>query len=101
MKFFLIGDQETVLGFSLAGVEGEVAQSKAEILTILRQIKHRSDIGIIIITERLAERVRPFLKSMLLSKVGPLILEIPDSQGPLDRKNSAEALVVSALGMQI
>ncbi len=101
MKFFLIGDKETVLGFSLAGVEGQVAESETEILKILREMRRRSNIGIIMITERLAVRVQPFLKSMLLQKGGPLILEIPDRQGSLRQKKMAEALVLAALGMKI
>ena len=101
MKFFLIGDKETVLGFSLAGVEGKVAESEAEILKLLRKVKHCSHISIVMITERLAERVRPFLQSMILQKEGPLILEIPDRRGPLKHKGSVEALVLSALGMKM
>ena len=30
MKFLVIGDQDTVMGFSLAGVEGMVVNSKKE-----------------------------------------------------------------------
>jgi len=101
MKFFLIGDRETVLAFSLAGVEGRVAESKAEILTIFKQLKYCSNIGIIMITERLAEQVHPFLQSMLMQKEGPLILEIPDRHGSLQRKGSVEEVVLSALGMKI
>lgn len=101
MKFFLIGDKETVLGFSLAGVESMAAESKAEILTTLRQAQNRSDIGIFLITERLAERVRPFLDTMLLQKGGPLVLEIPDRQGPLPGRRSVESLVLSALGIKV
>ena len=101
MKFFLIGDKETVLAFSLVGIEGQVAKSKADILNIIRRQKCRSNIGIIMITERLAEYVHPLLQKMFLQKEGPLILEIPDRHGPLPKKRSVEDLILSALGMKI
>ncbi|MBN2373606.1 V-type ATP synthase subunit F [bacterium] len=102
MKFLLIGDKETATGFSLAGIECIIAESQAEIMEGLRQAKERSDIGICIITERLAEQVRPFLKKMVLRKKGrPIILEIPDRLGPLPGKQSVENIVLSALGVKV
>ena len=101
MKFFLIGDKETALGFSLAGIESAPAESEAETLSILRKAKSRSDIGIYLITERLAKLVRPFLDSMLMQKGGPLVLEIPDRYGPLPERQSIEAIVLSALGVKV
>jgi V/A-type H+-transporting ATPase subunit F len=101
MKLFLIGDRETVLGFSLVGIESAPAESEEEILAILRKVKSRSDIGIFLITERLARLVRPFLDSMLMQKGGPLILEIPDRHGPLPERQSVEAIVLSALGVKV
>jgi len=102
MKFFLVGDKETVLGFSLAGVEGVVAESDAEVLAALRKAARRSDIGICLITEKLAERVRPFLDKMLLRKKGcALILEIPDRLGHVPQRRSVEDFALSALGIKL
>ena len=102
MKFFLVGDKDTVLGFSLAGVEGVAAESEAEVLAALRRAAQRSDIGIFLITERLAGQVRPFLdKMMLRKKGGALILEIPDRLGPLPERRSVEDFALSALGIKV
>jgi V/A-type H+/Na+-transporting ATPase subunit F len=102
MKFFLVGDQETVLGFSLAGVEGVSAESDAEVLSVLRQAAQRSDIGICLITERLADQVRPFLDKMKLrKKEGMLVLEIPDRQGPMPQRRTVEDFALSALGIKV
>jgi V/A-type H+-transporting ATPase subunit F len=101
MKLFLIGDKETATGFSLAGVEYIIAESREEILAGLRQAKERSDIGICLITERLAEKVRPFLNKQVLQKGRPLILEIPDRRGPVPGKSSVENVVLTALGVKV
>ncbi len=101
MKFFLIGDKETVTAFSLAGIEGVVVESETQILANFQREMIGPDKKIFLITERLAERVRPFLNTLLLRKGGPLILEITDRQGPLPGKRSVEGLVLSALGIKI
>lgn len=101
MKFFLIGDKETVLGFSLAGIEGAIAESESEILAVLREAKKNTDIGIFLITERLGAKIRPVLDALLLKKGGPLVLEIPDCQGLLAGKRSVEDIVLSALGIKV
>jgi V/A-type H+-transporting ATPase subunit F len=101
MKFFLVGDKETVLGFSLAGVEAVAVESQAGVFESLRRASHRSDIKIILITEKCGQQVRPFLEAMLLRKGGPLILEIPDRHGPLPGRRSLEDVVLAALGMKM
>ncbi len=97
----MIADKETALGFSLVGVESVIADSEKEILNTFRKVKDRSDIGIFLITERLAQKARPFLNKILHEKGGPLILEIPDRHGFLSEKGPVESLVVSALGIKV
>ncbi|MEW6381314.1 MAG: V-type ATP synthase subunit F [bacterium] len=102
MKFFLVGDKETVLGFSLAGVEGVAAESAQQALSALRRAVRRRDVGICLITEKLAEQLRPHINKMLLQKKGAaLILEIPDRLGPLPGKRSVEDFALSALGIKV
>jgi len=102
MKFFLIGDQQTVLGFSLAGVEGVSVDSGQQALAVLRKLSRRQDVGICLITEKLAEEVRPYLDKMLLKKRGgALILEIPDRLGPQPDRRSVEDFALSALGIKV
>lgn len=100
MKFFLIGDKDTVSGFSLAGIEGSVVESVEDVLETFRQISHRPEIGIIIITERWAQQVRSALDSLLFQKGGILVVEIPDRFGALRDTCSVEELALSALGLR-
>ena len=66
MKFFVLGDEDTVLGFQLAGVEGKVISTAEEVSENLKLAFNDKHIGIIIIPERLAELARQRQDSTLL-----------------------------------
>ena len=82
MKIFLISDNtHTLTGMRLSGVEGVVVHEREEILKELTKIKEKRNIGILLITELLAERVKPELDRIKLSSSLPIIIEIPDRHG--------------------
>ena len=101
MKFYIIGDKDTVTGFSLVGIEGTVAHSQADSLRSLRQALNRNDIGIILITERLGREIQPILDELISQKKCTLILQIPDLKGPLKSRKTVEEFVLSALGVKV
>jgi len=56
MKVFIISDNtHTLTGMRLSGIEGVVVHEREEILKELAKVKKNRDIGIILITELLAE----------------------------------------------
>lgn len=101
MKFRVIADGETVLGFRLAGIEGSVAGSSDEALKALKEALSGKDVGIILITERVAQTIRHEVDRLLYSTTFPLILEIPDSRGPLEGRGNIRDLVRSAVGITL
>ena len=68
MRYYVIGDKETVLGFSLIGIEGVMVDTKMQIMNALKQAINRQDIGIILITERAAEQIRDTIDNLLCHK---------------------------------
>lgn len=96
MKMMLIGDSDTVLAFALAGVQGLVVQSEADLSPILDSLDAK-EIGLILITEIIAERNRALIDGLLMNPEGPLVLEIPDSKGPLAAKRKLTDQVASLL----
>jgi len=101
MRFFIIGDKDTVTGFSLVGIEGAVAYTRAEALKALKQALNCRDIGITLITERLAKEIRSTIDELLSRRKCTLILQIPDLNGPLQERRSVEEYVISALGVKV
>ena len=101
MRFFMIGDKDTVAGFSLVGIEGAVAHSRAEALRAIKQALNAKDIGIILITERLAEEIGSTIDELLSKKRCTLVLRIPDMGGALEGGGTIEQFVLSALGVKV
>lgn len=101
MKYFLIGGDDAVLGFGMVGVEGRVAQTENEAREALHEALNDSEVGIVIITEQSAELIRPLVDRYVFSQSFPLIVEVPDRQGPLEGRPSLRELVNQAIGINL
>ncbi len=101
MEFYVIGDPDTVLGFSLAGIEGRDVKDSREALAAIKETLGYQDIGILLITERIAHELRDEIDSVMLARKFPLIVEIPDVDGPMEEKTTISDLVKSAIGIKI
>ncbi len=102
MKFFLISDNiDTQIGLQLVGVKGVVVHQKEEALKELNELKKRNDIGILILTERIAELVPQELKEMRLSKKLPLVTLIPDRHGSRRPEKFITKYVQEAIGVRL
>ena len=101
MKFYVIGDEETVLGFKMAGVQGEVTRTEEEVRQALERAFRMEDLGVIIIPERVAATVRQDVDRYLFKTTFPLIIEIPDRLGPLEGRGSVRDLVRAAIGIKL
>ncbi|MBN2049003.1 MAG: V-type ATP synthase subunit F [Spirochaetales bacterium] len=101
MKYFVIGDEDTTLGFSLAGVAGERVETSAEAENAFDRAVTEKEIGIILITERIAELIRPKVDRYLFTRDFPLIVEIPDRLGKMPGRPELREMVNQAIGMKL
>jgi V/A-type H+/Na+-transporting ATPase subunit F len=101
LRFFCIGDEDTVGGFRLAGVSGRVATNPGEASAALDAAVSMADCGIIIITERLAEDIQRQIEAIRMERERPLILEIPGPEGPVPGRKGLREFVQEAVGMRI
>lgn len=101
MKYYIIGDEDAVLGFGMVGVKGEVARNAAEAEHAFTSAIEDKNIGIIIITECIAELIRPLVDKYVFSETFPLIVEIPDRKGRLSGKAGIRELVNEAIGIKL
>lgn len=101
MKFYCIADEDTARGFRLAGVAALTAVSTAQAEAALEEITALPDCGIIIITERVAEMIRPRVNEIREGRDRPLIVEIPGPDGPLAGRKSLRELVQEAVGISV
>lgn len=86
----IIGDEETVTGFLLAGI-GERSESSKNFFIITKEEKYqieemfasllnRPDIGIILICQHIADQIRESIEKH--TEIVPTILEIPSKNVP-------------------
>ncbi len=101
MKYFSLGDEDTVLGFSLVGVEGQVVQSQEEAISAFQKVIIRKDIGILLITEKIAQLISTLIEKRIYTLQFPLIVEIPDRNGPLPGRKSVDEIIRSSIGIKI
>jgi V/A-type H+-transporting ATPase subunit F len=100
MKTLVIADEDTVIGFSLAGVQGIIVTTEEEIRQAFEQAIQAEEIGILLITERSAQMIREKIDNWIIGGRQPLIVEIPDSQGPLEGRRTPHEFVKSAIGVK-
>ena len=91
MLLGIIGDEETVTGFLLAGI-GERSENSTNFLKVnssttdqqIEEFFHslisRKDIGIVLISQDVADRIRDTLDAY--NEIIPTVLEIPSKQHP-------------------
>ncbi len=101
MDYFVIGDEDTVLGFGLVGVAGTTASSADEAQRAFDEALEREGVGIIIMTERVAQTIRAAVDQYVFTEEFPLIVEIPDRQGKLPGRPSLRDLVNDAIGVTL
>jgi V/A-type H+-transporting ATPase subunit F len=101
MQFYVIGDESTVTGFGLAGVEGEVVETADEAREALTKAFASPDIGIIIVTERIAAQLHEEMEKFIFGRSFPLVIEIPDRMGPMEGRVSIRQIVRSAVGINV
>ncbi len=101
MKFFCVGDADTVAGFRLAGVAAQVATTREQTAKAVEDAAAQPDCGVIIITEKLADAIRQQIEAMRLERERPLVVEIPGPEGPLVGRKSLRDFVQEAVGMRI
>ena len=101
MKYSIIGDEDTVLGFGVVGVSGKVAPNPDQAQRAFKAILQDRETGIIIITERVADMIRPMVDKFLFTASFPLVVEIPDRSGSKPDRPGIREMVNAAIGLKL
>ncbi len=98
MKIAILGDRHTLLGFSLAGVEGrEPGEDPA---ATLEELMTDEDLGVLIITCGIAEILHKEIQFWKRERNFPIVVEIPEHGMEMSRDRINE-LLKRAVGMDI
>jgi len=101
MKVLVIGHPEAVLGFSLAGLDGQAATTTEEVNQALDTALANREIGIILVTSEAATLIAPKMDKLKLRSNVPLVVEIPGPAGVPADQPSLNELVFRAIGVKL
>jgi vacuolar-type H+-ATPase subunit F/Vma7 len=97
MKAYVLGHEDAVLGFWLAGVEGEALADAAQAVAKLEELRRGGDVGLVLITSDLAREIGSHLDAFRSAYTLPIVLEIP-APGETVQRPSARELLRRAVG---
>lgn len=106
MEIALIGDRHTVYGFRLAGIAKTFLMEdirQGDVRGILKGL-FDDTVGILVVTQRVAEEIRDILEEVSRFRKGmmPVVVEIPDSGGPLiERVDPMRELIKRTVGFEL
>lgn len=102
MRIYLISDnKDTLHGLRLAGIKGEIVHERAEAKQTLNKLVKDKEIGIILVTEKVALLIKEEIKDIKLNKPYPLIVEIPDRHGSNKDNDYIMSYVKNSIGIKV
>lgn len=102
MRFYLISDNhDTAVGMRLCGVEGTVLHDADSVKAKLAELLADENIGIILVTEKIAAMIPDYISELRLSVQKPLIVEIPDRHGGRGAGAVLSKYLADAVGIKI
>jgi len=100
VKFFVISDNvDTQLGMRLTGIEGVVVHEAPEVEAALQNAYSDSEIGVILMTQKLIRLCESTVFDYKLRHKRPLIVEIPDRHATSHISETISRYIQEAVGI--
>jgi len=101
MKLLVIGSQDAVWGFSLAGVRGQIVATADELNQALDVALKDQELGIVLVTEDVADLDRRRVDEAMVRSTIPLVVEIPGAEGARPDRPSLSEVIRRTIGVRI
>ncbi len=101
MKLAALCDKDTAVGLRLAGIK-DTYVSEGNVSDVWNEVSSKDDIGILFVTEKIAEDLGRELKEFRLRNTIPIVIEIPDKSGrKKDHMDYVSHLIKKAVGVEV
>jgi vacuolar-type H+-ATPase subunit F/Vma7 len=97
----VIGNQDAVWGFALAGVRGKIVTTAKELDQALDAALGGDEFGIVLVTEDVADLDRRRVDMLMARSIRPLVVEIPEPAGPRPDRPTLSELIRQTIGVKI
>lgn len=102
MRVWLISDNhDTLVGMRLAGIEGILVNDTEEILEAIDTAVSMSDVGILVVTEKISAKIPDVIQRLRENGDLPLVIEIPDRHGTNRGPDFLTRYVRDAIGVKM
>ena len=101
MRFFCIGDEDVVTGFRFAGIRGRIVTDEGGAKEAFEDAIHSEDIGILIVTEKVAAMLEDEILNWQQANDYPLIVDIPDLGGHIAKRKTLMDAIREAVGIHL
>ncbi len=101
MEFFVIGDEEVVLGFRFAGADGTAVYNREGALEAFRRATTAGDVKILILTEQASAMIEEEVTAWQFGGSYPLVVEVPGIEGHLENRRSLVDAIREAVGVHV
>lgn len=101
MKLMVIGSQDAVWGFALAGVRGRIVTTAEELNRALDAALADKEVGIVLVTEDAANLARQRVDTAMVRSTVPLVVEIPGPAGPRPDRPALSEVIRRTIGVRI
>jgi V/A-type H+-transporting ATPase subunit F len=98
MTCLCIADADTVLGFRLAGIPGITVRNPHELLHHLDAACANPAVGLVLVSQSIADAARERVDAIRLVHTRPLIVEIPNPADPAAPSSTLQRLLRCAIG---
>ncbi len=101
MKLAALCDKDTAVGLRLAGIK-DTYVFEGNTSDVWNDVSSKDDIGILFVTEKIAEDLGRELKDFRLRNTIPIVIEIPDKSGrKKDHVDYVSQLIKKAVGVEV
>jgi len=101
VEYFVLGDEDTVLGFRYAGVPGHVVRTPEEARAALAEQVEAGRAGVIIVTEDVERMIRLEVDRLRFGSGPPIVVSVPGPGGPARERRDLLAVIREALGIKV
>ena len=101
MDFFVLGEEEIIIGFDVVGIQGRTVATREEALSGFRDAVKLPDLKALIMTEEAASLIEDEITAWNLAGGFPLLVEIPGLHGRMEGKKSLMQSIREAVGISV
>lgn len=101
MEYFVIGDEDTVLGFRFAGVDGAIVTNTQEARQALAEQISAKRAGVILVTDEIANSIKKEFTELQMKSRFPLVVQIPGPAGPSKDRPNLIAMIRESMGIKL